>query len=76
MLDSGATLCVTSLTAAGDVQEQRIWHGEREDMTMVPSHKRFKFGDGRGDACTGLISQPIDCGPLEGERLGLHLKAI
>ena len=73
VLDSGATLGVTSLAAADDTQEQRIKRNKREDMTMVPSHKRFKFGDGRGDACSGLISQPIDCGPLQGERVGLHL---
>ena len=72
IVDSGATAGVVSLSAADDIQAQRLRQGEPLEPTVTESTKTFRLGDGHAERATVSIHQPVTAGLLKGETLDLH----
>ena len=72
IMDSGATAGVVSLSAADDIQEQRLRQGEPHESTVTESTKIFRLGDGHAEKASVTISQPVTAGLLKGQTLDLH----
>ena len=71
-MDSGATAGVISLSAADDIQQQRLRQGEPHEPTVSESTKTFRLGDGHAEKASVTIRQPVTAGLLQGQTLDLH----
>ena len=73
ILDCGATIGVTSLTAADEIQSQRLKRSEPGIPEVLDSSKRFRFGDGGSTVVGKYMRQPVIAGILNGQTLDFHI---
>ena len=73
ILDSGASLSVSSLKAADDIQLHWLERDEPGVTTTEKSTKTFSFANGGKSSATFIAKQPITSGLLAGQDIDFHL---